>query len=67
MNYGDSVEEVCVTPSSRDAPPVSTSCLVDVCVNPRRNVSVKHNEDERISHQDDIPIASNCLQTPDTL
>ena len=29
--YGDAVEEVCVTPSSRDAPPVSTSCLVDVC------------------------------------
>ena len=44
--YGDSVEEVCVTP--------------------RPNVSVKHSEDYRISHQDDIPIANSCVQTPDT-
>jgi len=64
--YGDSVEEVCVTPSSRVAPPVSTSCLVDVCVTPRPSVSVKHSEDDRISHHD-IPIANSCVQTPDTL
>jgi len=56
-----------VTPSSRDAPPVSTSCLVDVCVNPRPNVSVKHSKDDRISHEDDIAIANSCVQTPDTL
>jgi len=61
--YGDSVEEVCVTPSSRDAPPVSTSCLVDVCVTPRPNVSVQHSEDDRRNHQDDIPIANSCVQT----
>ena len=45
--YGDSVEEVCVTPSLRDAPPVSTGCLMDVCVTPRPNVSVKHSVDDR--------------------
>ena len=60
--YGVFVEEVCVTVRSRDAPPVSTSCLVDVFVTPRLNVSVKHNEDDRISHQDDIPIANSCVQ-----
>ena len=60
--YGDSVEQVCVTPSSRDA-----SCLVDVWVTPSPNVSVKYSEDERISDQEDIPIANNCVQTPDTL
>jgi len=56
-----------VTPSSRDAPPVLTRCLVDVCVTPRPNVSVKYSEDDRISHQDDIPIANICVQTPNTL
>ena len=55
-----------MTPSLRDAPPVSTS-LVDVCVTPRPNVSVKYSEDDRISHQVDIPIANSCVQTPDTL
>jgi len=45
--YGDSIEEVCVTPSLRDAPPVSTGCLMDVCVTPRPNVSVKHSVDDR--------------------
>ena len=65
--YGDSVEEVCVTPSLREAPPVSTSCLMDVCVTPRPNVLVKHSEDDRISYQDDIPIANSCVQTPETL
>ena len=45
--YGDSVEGVCVTPSLRDAPLVSTSCLMDVCVTPRPNVSVKHSVDDR--------------------
>ena len=34
---------------------------------PRPNVSVKHNEDDRIIHQDDIPIANNRVQTPNTL
>jgi len=56
-----------VTPSSRDATPVSISCLVDICVTPRPNVSVKHREDDRISHQDDIPITNSYVQTPDTL
>jgi len=36
-------------------------------VTPKPNVSVKHSEDDRISHQDDIPIANSCVQTPDTL
>jgi len=36
-------------------------------VTSRPNVSVKHNGDDRISHQDDIPIATNCVQTPDKL
>ena len=54
-------------PGSWDAPPVSTSCLVDVCVTPRPHVSVKHSEDDRKSHQDDIPIANCCFQAPDTL
>ena len=67
MNYGDSVEEVCVIPSSRDAPPFPTSYLVDVCVTPRTKVSVKPNADDRIIKQDDIPIANSCVQTPDTL
>ena len=67
MNYGDSVEEVCVIPNLRDAPPVSTNCLVDVYMTPRSNVSVKYNEDDRICHQDYIPIGNNCFQTPDTL
>ena len=34
---------------------------------PRPNVSVKYSEDDRISYQDDIPIANSCVQTPDTL
>jgi hypothetical protein len=36
-------------------------------VTPRPNVLVKHNEDDRISHQDEIPIANSCVQTPDNL
>jgi len=56
-----------VIPSLRDAPPISTSCLMDVCVTPRPNVSAKQSEDYRISHQDDIPIANICVQTSDTL
>ena len=56
-----------MTPSSRDATPVSASCLLDICVTPRPNASVKHSEDDRISHQDDIPVAKSCVQTPDTL
>ena len=56
-----------MTPSLRDAPPVSTSCLMDVCVTPRPNVAVKHSEDDRISHQDDIPKTNSCVQTPEIL
>ena len=33
----------------------------------RPNVSVKHSEDERISHQDDVPIVNSCVQTTGTL
>jgi len=36
-------------------------------VTPRPNVSVKYSEDDRINHQDDIPIANSCVQTPNTL
>jgi hypothetical protein len=53
--------DVCVTPSSGTHHP--SDSVVDVCVTPRDNVSVKRNEDDKLSHQVDIPIENNCVQT----
>lgn len=36
-------------------------------MNPQPNVSVKHSEDDSISHQDGIPIPTSCVETSDNL
>ena len=65
--YGDSVKDACVTPNSRNTPPVFVNDSVDVSVTPKPNISVTHTKDDRFSHPDNIPIIGNCVQTPDTL
>ena len=62
--YGDSVEELC---DSKCAGRTIRFYKFSGCLTPRPNVSVKHSEDDRISQQDDIPIANSRVQTPDTI